>query len=47
MYDEIRLIDDNFDERSAGAPGYAFYWLLGKQIRDMEADKLTQIWTVP
>ena len=46
MYEEIRLIDENFDERSAEAPGHALYWLLGKQIGDMEVDKMVQIWAV-
>ena len=46
MFTEIRLHDIQFDERSASAPGEAFYWLMGKHIPDIEIDNMCKIWAI-
>ena len=44
MFNEIRLIDNNFDERSRQSPGEAFFWLMGKRNQEIDADKMVGIW---
>ena len=34
MFNEIRLIDTSFDEKSRQTPREAFYWLMGKQTME-------------
>ena len=43
MFNEIRTIDNDFDDRSRQSPGEAFYWILGKKNPDIEAETMTQI----
>ena len=44
MFNEIKLIDNNFDERSRQSPGEAFFWLMGKRNQEIDVDKMVGIW---
>ena len=46
MYEDIRAVDPQFDERCAKEPGEIVYWLLGKHIADVDIDVMMEIWKV-
>ena len=46
MYEDIRAVDPQFDERCMNVPGEIVYWLLGKHIADVDTDVMMDIWKV-
>ena len=46
MYEQINAVDPRFNERCEAEPGEVIYWLLGKQIAEVEYDVMTEIWKI-
>ena len=44
MFNDIKAIDNDFDDRSRQAPGEVFYWIMGKNIPDIDVETMTNIW---
>ena len=46
MYDEIRQLYAGYDDRCAQEPGESLYWLLGKQMNDVDYDVMMDMWKI-